>query len=51
MMVEEMTDPLMHIIRNALDHGIESAEERRRGREAAGRAPSRSTRISRATRW
>lgn len=27
-MVEELTDPLMHIIRNALDHGIESAEER-----------------------
>ncbi len=29
MMVEELTDPLMHIIRNALDHGIETAEERR----------------------
>ena len=28
MMVEELTDPLMHIIRNALDHGIEPAEER-----------------------
>ncbi len=27
-MVEELTDPLMHIIRNALDHGIETAEER-----------------------
>ncbi len=27
-MVEELTDPLMHIIRNALDHGIEPAEER-----------------------
>jgi two-component system chemotaxis sensor kinase CheA len=27
-MVEELTDPLMHIIRNALDHGIESADER-----------------------
>jgi two-component system chemotaxis sensor kinase CheA len=35
MMVEELTDPLMHIIRNALDHGIESAEERR----AAGKSP------------
>ena len=35
MMVEELTDPLMHIIRNALDHGIESAEERR----AAGQDP------------
>jgi len=27
-MVEELTDPLMHIIRNALDHGIEPAEVR-----------------------
>jgi two-component system chemotaxis sensor kinase CheA len=35
MMVEELTDPLMHIIRNALDHGIEPAEERR----AAGKNP------------
>lgn len=35
MMVEELTDPLMHIIRNALDHGIESPEERR----AAGKDP------------
>jgi len=36
MMVEELTDPLMHIIRNALDHGIEPAEERR----AAGKNPT-----------
>jgi len=28
MMVEELTDPLMHIIRNAIDHGIESPEQR-----------------------
>jgi two-component system chemotaxis sensor kinase CheA len=35
MMVEELTDPLMHIIRNALDHGIESSEER----VAAGKPP------------
>ncbi|HVT43712.1 MAG TPA: chemotaxis protein CheA [Thermoanaerobaculia bacterium] len=28
MMVEELTDPLMHVIRNALDHGIEPADER-----------------------
>jgi len=27
-MVEELTDPLMHIIRNAIDHGIEPARER-----------------------
>src|SRR5260370_38008996 len=30
MMIEELTDPLRHIIRNALDHGIESADERRK---------------------
>lgn len=38
MMVEELTDPLMHIIRNALDHGIEPAEERAaKGKPPAGR--------------
>lgn len=35
MIVEEITDPLMHIIRNALDHGIEAAAERK----AAGKPP------------
>ncbi len=29
LMVEEIADPLMHIIRNSIDHGIESLEERR----------------------
>lgn len=28
MIVEELSDPLIHIIRNAIDHGIESTEER-----------------------
>lgn len=28
MMVEEITDPLIHIIRNAVDHGIEAPEQR-----------------------
>jgi two-component system chemotaxis sensor kinase CheA len=38
MMVEELTDPLMHIIRNAIDHGIEGADERRKaGKPAVGR--------------
>lgn len=38
MMVEELTDPLMHIIRNALDHGIEPADERRaNGKNPVGR--------------
>jgi two-component system chemotaxis sensor kinase CheA len=37
MMVEELTDPLMHIIRNALDHGIEPVDERRAaGKSAIG---------------
>ena len=33
--VEEFTDPLMHLVRNAIDHGIEPAAER----EAAGKPP------------
>lgn len=38
MMIEELTDPLMHIIRNAMDHGVEPAEERlAAGKPAAGR--------------
>ena len=37
LMVEDMSDPLMHLIRNSLDHGIEPAEERaRRGKPAKG---------------
>jgi two-component system chemotaxis sensor kinase CheA len=28
--VERMSDPLTHLVRNAIDHGIESPEERRR---------------------
>ena len=27
--IDEISDPLMHIVRNAIDHGIETAEERR----------------------
>jgi two-component system chemotaxis sensor kinase CheA len=34
--VEELADPLMHMVRNALDHGIEPPAER----EAAGKTPS-----------
>lgn len=29
-LAEEIVDPLMHLIRNALDHGIESPEERKK---------------------
>jgi two-component system chemotaxis sensor kinase CheA len=36
--VEEITDPLMHMIRNSLDHGIEpEAERRRAGKPLTGR--------------
>jgi len=36
--IEHLSDPIMHLIRNAIDHGIESAEERvARGKPAAGR--------------
>ncbi|HTB77350.1 MAG TPA: chemotaxis protein CheW, partial [Polyangiaceae bacterium] len=30
LIVEELSDPLMHMIRNAIDHGIESGDERLR---------------------
>ena len=37
-MIEMMRDPLVHIIRNSIDHGIESAEERRAlGKREVGR--------------
>ena len=35
-MIESLSDPLVHIIRNAVDHGIESPEER----EKAGKSTS-----------
>ncbi len=41
-MVEALRDPLTHILRNAADHGIESAEERR----AAGKDPVGQIRIN-----
>lgn len=35
--MEEIKDPLMHLIRNAVDHGLESPEERcRRGKPSQG---------------
>jgi two-component system chemotaxis sensor kinase CheA len=42
--VEELADPLMHMVRNALDHGIESPEERRAaGKDPAGHVLLRAT--------
>ncbi|HET7825423.1 MAG TPA: chemotaxis protein CheA, partial [Anaeromyxobacter sp.] len=38
LIVEELSDPLMHLIRNAVDHAIEAPEQRaRRGKPRAGR--------------
>jgi two-component system chemotaxis sensor kinase CheA len=36
-MIELLRDPLLHIVRNAIDHGIEAPAER----QAAGQAPRR----------
>ncbi|OWK32241.1 chemotaxis protein CheA [Sphingomonas mucosissima] len=37
-MIELLRDPLVHIVRNAIDHGIEAPDERRRaGKPEAGR--------------
>ncbi|MGB9734803.1 MAG: chemotaxis protein CheA [bacterium] len=38
LIIEDLTDPMMHIIRNSLDHGIEPVEERlAAGKPAKGR--------------
>ena len=37
LIIEDISDPMMHIIRNAIDHGIESPEERlRAGKDEKG---------------
>jgi two-component system chemotaxis sensor kinase CheA len=37
LIVEELSDPLMHMIRNAIDHGIETSQDRERvGKPVAG---------------
>jgi two-component system chemotaxis sensor kinase CheA len=37
LIVEDISDPMMHIIRNAIDHGIEAGEERTaQGKDAKG---------------
>ena len=41
-LIESLEEPLMHLIRNALDHGIESAEERME----AGKTPEGNIRIA-----
>ncbi len=42
LIVEDLSDPLMHIIRNSIDHGIESPDERR----AAGKPEKGTVRLS-----
>lgn len=43
-LVEELADPLMHMVRNAVDHGLESSEERvRTGKRPAGRVHLRAS--------
>jgi two-component system, chemotaxis family, sensor kinase CheA len=40
-MIEDLADPLIHLIRNAVDHGVESAEER----ALAGKPPKSVVRL------
>jgi two-component system, chemotaxis family, sensor kinase CheA len=40
--IDELNDPLMHLIRNSMDHGIESPE----GRVAAGKRPTATIHLS-----
>ncbi|MDJ0508455.1 MAG: hybrid sensor histidine kinase/response regulator [Crocosphaera sp.] len=39
--IEEMKDPLLHILRNAIDHGIETPQER----ESLGKSPTATLRL------
>jgi two-component system chemotaxis sensor kinase CheA len=39
--IEEIGDPLVHLLRNAVDHGVESPDERR----AAGKSPTATVRL------
>ena len=39
--VEDITDPLMHMVRNSVDHGIETGRARAGGRQAGRRPASR----------
>jgi two-component system chemotaxis sensor kinase CheA len=40
-MIEDLSDPIIHLIRNAVDHGVESSEERR----AAGKPEKSQVRL------
>ncbi len=44
--IEHISDPLVHILRNAIDHGIESAEERKaKGKPQQGQIILRASRV------
>ncbi len=40
-MIEDLSDPIIHLIRNAVDHGIESPDER----QSAGKSPKSQVRL------
>jgi two-component system chemotaxis sensor kinase CheA len=40
-MIEDLSDPIIHLIRNAVDHGVESSEDRR----AAGKPEKSQVRL------
>ena len=44
--IEQLADPLTHMIRNAIDHGLETPEKRARRRQAAPRARCASPRCT-----
>jgi two-component system chemotaxis sensor kinase CheA len=45
-LVERMTDPLMHLVRNAVSHGLETADERvAQGKSAEGRLTLRAATV------
>ncbi len=48
-MIDELGDPLIHMVRNSADHGIELARGPRGGRQARARERSRSTPSTAAT--
>ena len=49
--IEQLADPLIHLVRNAIDHGLESPAERKQaGKPAAGMLPSAPSSMATASR-
>ena len=38
--IDEIAEPLLHLLRNSIDHGIETPDERARGRQGPDAAPA-----------